>query len=116
MKKFADIARLFQTILVLLCLFSFAKGEAQRGYSKDSLQIKVYAEILYQQSKATSIEVTKVFCAYCNDTQTKLLEEIGYEKAYIDRYAKENRMKDGKKRLAIYLRLPKDKFRELKNE
>lgn len=44
---------------------------AQRGYKKDSLQIKVYTEIEYVQYRVKSVKVVKVFCDYCSELQTK---------------------------------------------
>ena len=104
-------------LLVIGCfLVTTFSSFAQRGYQEDSLQIKVYSEIIYDQFKPIKIHITKVFCDYCTENQIKHVKEIAWDLAYRDRNAPENVMNEGKKKLAIYLRIPKDKFRLLRDE
>ncbi|SDB34875.1 hypothetical protein SAMN03097699_0832 [Flavobacteriaceae bacterium MAR_2010_188] len=105
----------FHIILILAFAFVSTKAKAQ-GYAEDSLQIKVYSEINYESYRPVSIKITKVFCEYCSPNQLKHIKGVAYETAYGERNAPENVMKNGKKKLAIYLRLPKDKFRLLRDE
>ncbi|MFD2550963.1 hypothetical protein ACFSQP_03945 [Bizionia sediminis] len=86
-----------------------------QGYATDSLQIKVYTQITYKNTEATDIKLLKVFCDYCSDTQTT---EIGYaalRRSYDERYDPENVLKNGKKRLAIIIRIDKEDFKSLKD-
>ncbi|MDX1470660.1 MAG: hypothetical protein R3213_04120 [Flavobacteriaceae bacterium] len=103
-------------LLAVICLSSVTNVSAQRGYAEDSLQIKVYSEIVYDKYEPTKITVTKIFCDYCSENQLKHVKEIAWEMAYKERNAPENVMAEGKKRLAIYLRVPKEKFRLLRDE
>ncbi|MBP93916.1 MAG: hypothetical protein CMC55_07355 [Flavobacteriaceae bacterium] len=87
-----------------------------QGYAKDSLQIKVYTEITYQNKEAKEIKLTTVFCDYCSDKQTT---KIGYEalnRAYNERYNPDNILENGIKRLAIIIRISKDDFLEMNTE
>lgn len=110
-----DLAYL-RFLLATVCILLSSNLMAQRGYAEDSLQIKVYSEIVYDQYEPTKITVTKIFCDYCTENQLKHVKEIAWEMAYKERNAPENIMSEGKKRLAIYLRVPKDKFRLLRDE
>ncbi len=100
----------------VLTLFTSLSSWSQRGYQEDSLQIKVYSEIIYDQFEPIKINITKVFCDYCTENQIKHVKEIAWDLAYRDRNAPENVMNEGKKKLAIYLRIPKDKFILLRDE
>ncbi len=106
----------FHIIVILSLALLSAEVKAQQGYAEDSLQIKVYSEINYEGSRPISIKVTKVFCDYCSPNQLKHIKRVAYDTAYNESNAPENLMKSGKKKLAIYLRLPKDKFRLLRDE
>lgn len=88
---------------------------SQRGYQKDSIQIKVYTNLIVnKQLQVDTITVRKVFCDYCSTAQTEALEEqskvMTYDMRMIPRYRKE-----GMHRIALYIRLPRDKFEELKD-
>ena len=87
-----------------------------QAYKKDSLQIKSYTEIVYEDSKAESIKLKKVFCDYCNSTQLKIIGEEALFRADTEKYYPENKLKKGKKRLAIYIRIAKVDFAALKEE
>ncbi|WP_290468421.1 hypothetical protein [Lacinutrix sp. MedPE-SW] len=99
-------------IFIMLCVSNVMFSQS---YKKDSLQIKAYTEIIYNNSKADSIWLKKVFCDYCNEKQ---LESIGQEALYradAEKYLPENKLKQGKKRLAIYIRIAKKDFAKLKD-
>lgn len=87
-----------------------------QGYAQDSLQIKVYTEINYKNNEAQEIKLLTVFCDYCSDKQTT---KIGYEalsRAHDERYDPENILVNGKKKLAIIIRISKDDFLEMNVE
>ena len=89
---------------------------AQLGYQKDSLQIKVYTEITYKNSVAEDIEVTKVFCDYCSSFQKKAIGAEAKRRSYLERNTKTNRLDDGVRRLALYIRISKADFAALKEK
>ncbi|PNQ73160.1 hypothetical protein C1T31_08300 [Hanstruepera neustonica] len=81
-----------------------------QGYAKDSLQIKVYTEIDYENREAKDITLKKVFCDYCSDAQ---ISKIGYAallRAHDERYLPENILVNGTKKLAIIIRISKEDF------
>ncbi len=103
---------------MFLC-FGLNTIEAQTyntGYSKDSLQIKVYTEIDYVNREAKDIRLLKVFCDYCTDAQ---ISKIGYgalRRAHAERYDPKNVLENGTKKLAIIIRISKEDFKEIKND
>ncbi|WP_455168588.1 hypothetical protein [Aegicerativicinus sediminis] len=116
-----DVKKKYNPLLVIwlmmvFLLFANQNGYGQIGYAKDSLQIKVYTEIQYKEHKPTGIEVTHVFCDYCNDKQKEHIKNIAWDLAFNDRFSPENVIEEGKKRLAMYIRIPKDKFILMKDE
>ena len=104
--------RLFACVIILF-ISNLVVGQS---YKKDSLQIKTYTEINYKNSKAESIKLKKVFCDYCNKKQLESIGEEALFRADTEKYFPENKMKNGKKRLAIYIRISKADFAELKEE
>ena len=102
---------------IVFCLYLLISnnGFAQKtGYQKDSLQIKVYSEIIYENNKVESLKVKKIFCDYCSENQLKVIKQEAWHRAYEDRYSKKNRLKDGKRRLALYIRIAKKDFLNFK--
>jgi len=87
----------------------------QLGYAKDSLQLKVYTEIEYNNSRPIKIEVKKVFCDYCSEIQKKFVGEEArratYEELYNPKYLTEN----GIAKLALIIRIAKKDFARLKD-
>lgn len=99
----------------VLLLFSVV-AISQRGYQKDSVQIKVYTNMVVdKQLKVDTISVKKVFCDYCTLSQTEAVSEqskvMTYDMRMIPKYRKE-----GTHRIAIYIRIPRDKFEELNDK
>jgi hypothetical protein len=88
----------------------------QKGYAKDSLQIKLYANITYENKQAKEIKVKKVFCDYCNENQLKLIKEEGWRRAYQERNLPENRLIKGLRKLVLNIRISKQDFKNLKDE
>ena len=95
------------------CLF-LTQVQAQRGYAKDSLQIKVYTEITYKNSKVESLKVTRIFCDYCNETQKEALKKEAWHRSYDERYTQVNKLEHGKRKLALYIRISKKDFANMK--
>jgi hypothetical protein len=90
------------------------QANAQLGYQKDSLQIKVYTEIEYVQYKTKSIKVKKVFCDYCTKLQSEKIKEEAMRIGYMVRNDKENILNNGIKKLAMYIRVSKKDFAALR--
>jgi len=105
--------KLFVIIAFLLCS---AYGLAQKGYSKDSLQVKLYADIKYENKQTKSIEIRKIFCDYCNEAQLKLIKEEGWRRAYQGRNLSVNRLTEGTRKLTIIIRFAKEDFKNLKSD
>lgn len=108
-------------IITLICMIiissmTLQNVQAQRGYSKDSLQIKVYSEIIYENSNMKSLKITKIFCDYCNKNQIKLLKEEAWHRSFDERFSDKNRLVNGKRKLALYIRIAKKDFANLKEE
>jgi len=103
-------------LMMVFLFLPFFRMNAQVGYAKDSLQIKVYTEIQYKEHKPINITVTHVFCDYCNQKQKEHVKNIAWDLAYNDRFSPENMVEEGRKRLAMYIRIPKDKFILLKED
>ncbi len=102
-------------LLFIMCLCCFTLVNAQSGgYQKDSLQIKVYSVIHYKDSKVESIKITKTFCDYCSENQLNALKQEAWNRAYYERYSPKNRLVNGKKKLALYIRISKKDFLNLK--
>lgn len=100
-------------IVFLLIFWSSTQCFGQKGYAKDSLQIKLYANITYENKKSKEIKVRKVFCDYCNENQVKFIKEEGWRRAYQERYLPENRLTKGVRKLTIIIRIAKDDFKNM---
>lgn len=106
----------FKKISILLFLLVLSNKAIAQGYQKDSLQIKVYTEIEYEQYKVKSIKTTKVFCDYCSENQTKKIKEEALRLAYLARHNRDYIMEKGVKKLAMYIRISKKDFAALKED
>ena len=107
-----SVAKYYLFIFFLSC---FVLANAQKGgYKKDSLQIKVYSVIQYKDSKVESIKITKTFCDYCSENQLNALKQEAWNRAYYERYNPKNRLVNGKRKLALYIRISKKDFLNLK--
>lgn len=102
-------------VLILFIIFCFSDLNAQKGYAADSLQIKVYTEIDYVNNSPKAIKIKKVFCDYCSANQLNGIEDEALRRSYIERDLKKNKLTNGKKKLAIYIRIAKSDFAYLEN-
>ncbi|MBD0832156.1 hypothetical protein ICJ83_08430 [Aestuariibaculum sp. TT11] len=89
---------------------------AQVGYQKDSLQIKVYTEIDYQNFMPQAIRVKKVFCDYCTKFQKEQIGNEAYRRTFLVRNNRKFRLEKGSFRHAMYIRIAKKDFARLKEE
>jgi hypothetical protein len=103
-------------ILILLFSLALASPAIAQGYQKDSLQIKVYTEIEYEQYRVKSIKATRVFCDYCSENQTKKIKEEALRLAYLARNNRDYILEKGIKKLAMYIRVSKKDFAVLKED
>lgn len=87
--------------------------QAQAGFKKDSLQIKVYTEIAYEGDVPTKISVVKVFCEYCNEEQLKYLSQKAWKSTYHNRYGYKEKIRNGKAKLAHFIRVKKEDFKKI---
>ena len=88
-------------------------ARAQIGYQKDSLQIKVYTEIEYKGDRPSKIKVVKVFCDYCNEKQIQFISQEAWTISYQNRYGYREKIKNGKAKLAHYIRVNKEDFKKI---
>lgn len=94
----------------------FGTSSYSQSYKKDSLQIKSYTTVKYVNYEVVNIETTKVFCDYCTDYQKKMIGEEAKRRAYLLRNDPKNKMENGEKKLAIYIRIAKKDFAAIKEE
>lgn len=103
-------------LFIFLTGFYFNTAVAQKGYAADSLQIKAYTSIDYRNNKAVAVKLLKVFCDYCN---AKQMESIGNQAIVIsenEKYKPENRLENGIKKLALFIRVSKKDFQAIKDD
>jgi len=105
-----------QIIIFSFCFISTYEVFAQIGYQKDSLQIKVYSEIEYVNKFVKGIKVDTVFCDYCSANQIKMIKEEAYRRTFSISNDKDVRMANGKYKHALYIRISKKDFLEMKEE
>jgi len=100
-------------ITSVLFLFSlgvydvFAQGY---GYSKDSLQFKVYTFVTFKESYVKDIKIHRVFCDYCSDSQLATLGQFAIKLSKKLAKKPENRVINGEKRFTIKFRIAKKDF------
>ncbi|MFT4611406.1 MAG: hypothetical protein ACJA1H_001066 [Glaciecola sp.] len=102
--------------LVLLVFFLKSIAFNAQSYRKDSLQIKSYTLIEYRQSEVKDVKLIKVLCDYCTAFQKEIIGIEVTRRAKLESYYPENRMKEGDKKLAIYIRIAKKDFVAIKEE
>ncbi|APY00232.1 hypothetical protein CLV86_0336 [Lacinutrix venerupis] len=102
------------TIIIVLFICSF-KSFAQ-DYRKDSLQIKAYTEIKFTAGKPVDIKLKKVFCDYCSKKQLKLLGEDAVRRTENEKHDPKNKLEDGVKKLAVYIRIAKTDFASINED
>ena len=105
----------YKYTLVFVLFICCALVSAQ-SFKKDSLQIKAYTEIEYKAGEPINITLKKVFCDYCSKTQLSLLGEDAIRRADGEKNDPKNKLKDGKKKLAVYIRIAKTDFAAIKED
>ena len=105
-----------QILITVFCCILASKSFSQSGYQKDSLQIKVYTEIDYLDRIAKGIKVKKVFCDYCSEFQIELIKKEAIRRSYLIRNDEDVRQVIGKYKHALYIRISKKDFAEMKEE
>ncbi|WP_299336732.1 hypothetical protein [uncultured Psychroserpens sp.] len=106
--------RKYQLMLsLILCLNTVLHAQS---YKKDSLQIKSYTLIEYANNEVKRIELLKVMCDYCTDIQKEAIGKEAVRRSYLERFDPKNRLKKGKKKLAIYIRVAKKDLAAIKED
>jgi len=105
----------FKLLLIITIVCAFKTLSAQ-DYRTDSLQIKVYTVINYTAGRPTRITLKKVFCDYCTKIQLESLAENALRRTELEKNDPKNRLKDGKKKLALYIRIAKKDFAAIREE
>ena len=105
-----------QILLWLVGFLGVNNLSAQVGYQKDSLQIKVYTEAEYRNGLITEVKVKKIFCDYCTEYQKVLIEDEAERRTYIESREKGNRISNGTFKHAVYIRIAKTDFAEMKSD
>ncbi|MEM5566141.1 hypothetical protein WNY78_13560 [Psychroserpens sp. AS72] len=107
--------RKYQLLCLVVFLINTIASSAQ-SYKKDSLQIKSYTLIEYRQSEVKDVKLIKVLCDYCTDIQKEAIGIEAMRRAKLESYDPINRMKEGDKKLAIYIRIAKKDFAAIKED
>ncbi|WP_245584987.1 hypothetical protein [Psychroserpens burtonensis] len=105
----------YQLLCTLGFLISYSFLGAQ-SYKKDSLQIKSYTLIEYRRSEVKSVKLLRVICDYCTDIQKEVIGIEATRRAESESYEPKNRLKEGDKKLAIYIRIAKKDFAAIKED
>lgn len=103
----------YQLLLIAIFCLSSAFVSAQ-SYKKDSLQIKSYIRIEYRNNYVKDIKLLRVLCDYCSDIQKEAIGEEAIRRGAYECLDPKNRIKEGDKKLAIYIRIAKKDFAAIK--
>lgn len=106
--------RKYQLIVLSFFCLGSSYMDAQ-SYKKDSLQIKSYTSIEYANNEVKDIKLLRVMCDYCTELQKEVIGEEAKRRTYLERLDPKNRLKEGKKKLAIYIRIAKTDFAAIKD-
>jgi len=107
----------YYLIAFFLCCISFNYSTAQkRRFALDSLRIKVYTEIEYEEGSSKKITVTKVFCDYCSPSQIEALKRQAKELAYYQRRYSSNGRVNEIQKFTMIISVSKKDLLELKIE
>lgn len=100
-----------------MLLFSLGIYDAlAQTYTKDSLQFKVYTIISFKNSHLKDIKIDRIFCDYCSDSQLTALRQLGYKLSKKLAKKPKNRVDNGQNRLAIYLRIARKDFANIRRK
>ncbi|MDG5491547.1 hypothetical protein [Psychroserpens sp. SPM9] len=105
--------RKYQLLLLSIVCLNSAFVSAQ-SYKKDSLQIKSYIRIEYRNNYVKDIKLLRVMCDYCTDIQKEAIGEEAVRRGEYESLNPKNKLKDGDKKLAIYIRIAKKDFAAIK--
>ncbi|WP_231567306.1 hypothetical protein [Lacinutrix sp. Hel_I_90] len=105
----------YKLIMIFFLVSAFQMVFAQ-AYKKDSLQIKAYTEIEFRNGQPLGITLKKVFCDYCSEKQLKLLGEDAIRRTASEKHDPKNTLKNGKKKLAVYIRIAKTDFAAIRED
>ncbi|MEH6538034.1 MAG: hypothetical protein V7719_16650 [Psychroserpens sp.] len=86
-----------------------------QSYKKDSLQIKSYIRIEYRNNYVKDIKLLRVLCDYCTDIQKEAIGEEAIRRGAYECLDPKNRIAEGDKKLAIYIRIAKKDFAAIKD-
>lgn len=104
----------FITVLIAVLLFTEQlNAQNYSGFKKDSLQVKMYVHIKYENAKPKEIKVKKIFCDYCNESQKAYLAQTAWSKDYKVSNDRENVVENGLTTKALFIRVAKNEFRKL---
>ena len=104
----------FLFILTFVFCSVILHSQNNPNYPRDLIQIKTYSIAKFKNSKLDTVKVTKVFCDYCSENQLNALKQEAWNRAYYERYNPKNRLVNGKRKLALYIRISKKDFLNLK--
>lgn len=106
---------MIKNIVPFLFLFSLGSNSVfSQSYRIDSLQFKVYTIAFYKNSNLDDIKLDKVFCDYCSDNELTALGQLALKQSNKLIKIPKYRLINGEKRLAIYLRIAKEDFANIK--
>lgn len=101
----------------ITCLFLICVSHSYtQSFRKDSLQFKVYTKAFFEDGKVKNIEVDKVFCDYCSPTQIIALKQLSIRSSIKLIKQPKYKLINGEKRLAIYIRVKREDFANLKEK
>lgn len=102
-------------IAVIAILMGSMQVYGQKGYAKDSLQIKAYVHLTYVEGRIKEIKVKKVFCDYCSEKQLIYLKQNFWNTANSEKYNADVRLVKGVRKRILLTRISKQDFQNLKN-
>ncbi len=105
----------YKLFIILYSVGGLFMSYAQ-SYQKDSLQIKSYTDITFKDRIVQSIKLKNVFCDYCTERQKELIGVEALRRSEYEITSPKNRLDNGIKRLAIYIRIAKIDFAALREE
>lgn len=104
--------RFFISIGILFLLGTY--NVFAQGFTKDSLQFKVYTIATFKDSRVKNIKLDRVFCDYCSNEQTTALGQTGLKLSKSLVMKPKNRLINGEKRLTIIIRVKREDFFNIK--
>lgn len=97
-------------IFLFLFILGTSSCFSQIGYKKDSVQIKVYTTVLYENKKPTTIKVVKVFCDYCTEKQLEKVKLKAWKASHKLLFHKDYYMDNGLRKITHFIRFKREGF------